>query len=84
MMDRFVDDLTKVWTGVGLPLRPRPAAGAPGSCPEGNAAASTCRFCDRPLLFARMEAREGGAAATACREANCPVAAADPAVAAAA
>jgi 5-aminolevulinate synthase len=46
MMDQFVADLTKIWTEVGLPIRP--AKDCSGSC----------TFCQKPSVFSRMSARE--------------------------
>ena len=63
MMDQFVSDLVEIWTEVGLELKP---AAQEEGCPEGKEA---CAFCQRPLLFDRLEAREP------CRVPNCPVAA---------
>ena len=67
MMDQFVVDLTKVWTEVGLELKPRrslPLEANDGKqnqgledtlfCPEGG---ETCKFCQKPLLFEKLEAR---------------------------
>merc|ERR1712215_71970 len=46
MMDKFVEDLTKIWLDLGLPIYPR--KGCQGSCV----------FCHKPNVFNQMTARE--------------------------
>merc|ERR1719318_881299 len=46
MMDQFVADLTKIWTEVGLPIRP------------AKECSGSCTFCQKPSVFSRMSARE--------------------------
>ena len=70
MMDQFVEDLTELWTGVGLKLNPRMQAseemttpggntldksGKLGFCPQGG---KTCEYCQKPVLFEELESRE--------------------------
>ena len=45
MIDKFVKDLSAVWTKLGLPKRS-------DKCTE------ECTFCKKPLLFDQLEARE--------------------------
>ena len=70
MMDRFVSDLTELWKEVGLELKPRATAASTNSnrtkgnengaiaevmyCPQGG---KTCEYCQKPLLFEKLEAR---------------------------
>jgi len=46
MMDQFVEDLTKIWVELGLPIR------------EAKTCLNQCNFCQKPNLFNRMVARE--------------------------
>jgi len=46
MMDQFVDDLTKIWVELGLPIR------------QAKTCLNQCNFCQKPTLFDRMVARE--------------------------
>ena len=70
MMDKFVLDLTELWTEVGLELKPRQnefeeSAKFEGTnsgtfeklgfCPQGG---ETCEYCQKPLMFEKLEARE--------------------------
>ena len=60
MMDKFVEDFTKVWLEVGLELKPR-------KCMDGQ----FCKFCQKPFgnqLFKHYEARTR----TACKRPHCP------------
>ena len=47
MMDQFVEDLTKIWVELGLPIR------------EAKTCLNQCNFCQKPNLFNRMVTREG-------------------------
>ena len=70
MMDQFVNDITELWTDVGLELKPRnystgesekSKSSIPAKvdkarlCPEGGI---TCEYCKKPVLFEKLEARE--------------------------
>lgn len=46
MMDQFVSDLTRMWSSLGLPLKP------------GAACSKPCSACSKPHLFNVQEARE--------------------------
>lgn len=56
MMDRFAEDLTKVWLEVGLKLKPR-------ECEGGQ----FCEYCQKPMLFKHFEARTHS-----CDKPQCP------------
>ncbi|XP_059090299.1 5-aminolevulinate synthase, erythroid-specific, mitochondrial-like isoform X1 [Tigriopus californicus] len=64
MMDQFVADLVKVWTDVGLELKPSKAPKV--ECPNGE---QTCTFCQKPVLFSELEARFNPGC---CKVENCP------------
>lgn len=64
MMDQFVADLVKVWTSVGLELKPSKTPEV--ECPKGE---QTCTFCQKPLLFSELEARVNS---DSCKFENCP------------
>ena len=58
MMDRFVDDLVKVWKGLGLPVK-------------NNQCGKSCNICKKPLQF--LDANETAELLERnCRLANCP------------
>jgi len=56
MMDQFVEDLTREWLRLGLPLNPQQGACQPTSC----------TYCRKPTMFAKLASRE------ACIFPNCP------------
>jgi len=46
MMDKFVEDLTKIWLDLGLPIFPR------------KGCYNSCSYCQKPDVYARMAARD--------------------------